>query len=65
MTKEDTGIMSGNVDGLAVFSDVFCDKLRGSPRRARPDGDGEDRVGELFLSMVSCSVRHVPPPAVG
>ena len=56
MTKEDTKIIFGNVEELAVFSEVFCDKLEAALRGVLdPDGDGKDHVGELFLTMVRYS----------
>ncbi|KAF8588839.1 hypothetical protein K439DRAFT_1334343 [Ramaria rubella] len=59
MTKEDTRAIFGNVEELAVFSEVFCEKLEEALHGVLdPDGDGQDRVGELFLSMIP----HMKPP---
>lgn len=53
MTREDAKIIFGNVEELAVFSEVFCAKLEEALAGILdPDGDGKDHVAELFLSMV-------------
>lgn len=59
MTKEDTKIIFGNIEELAVFSEVFCDKLEEALAGVLdPNGNGNDNVGELFLSMVSVTPVH-------
>lgn len=64
MTKDDTKIIFGNVEELAVFSEVFCDKLEAALSGViDPNGDGQDHVGDLFLNMVRylLSLTFVPP----
>lgn len=60
MTKEDTRLIFGNIEDLAVFSEVFCDRLEEAMQGILdPQGDGKDRVAEVFMSMV-CHSGCIP-----
>lgn len=53
MTRDDARIIFGNIEELAVFSEVFCDKLEEAMHDVLdPQGDGKDQVADVFISMV-------------
>jgi hypothetical protein len=52
MTREDTRIIFGNIAELAVFSDMFCERLEEALGCIVEEGKREDHVGELFLEIV-------------
>ena len=52
MTKKDAKIIFNNVADLALFSDLFTERLEDSLGSILEGGIGQDRVGELFLEMV-------------
>lgn len=53
MTREDVRIIFNNVTELAVFADTFSEKLEEALGTVLEGGSGEDRVGALFLEIVS------------
>ena len=57
MTRDDVRIIFGNIGDLAMFSDHFVDRLEDALGGSLDGGSGEDRVGALFLEIVSL---HVP-----
>lgn len=52
MTKEDVKIVFSNIADLALFSDLFTEKLEDALGSVLSDGAGQDSVGALFLEMV-------------
>jgi hypothetical protein len=56
MTLEDSKIIFGNIAELAIFSDMFCDGLEEALGSVLEGGEGEDRVGALFLYIVCHSL---------
>ncbi|TFK44984.1 hypothetical protein BDQ12DRAFT_44200 [Crucibulum laeve] len=52
MTTEDTKIIFSNIAELAVFSDLFCEELEAALGAVVEGGQGDDRVGELFLRII-------------
>lgn len=52
MTKDDVRIIFGNITELAVFSDMFSERLQEALGDVLEDGKGEDWVGALFLEIV-------------
>jgi len=52
MTKKDVKIIFNNVADLALFSDLFTERLEDSLGSILEGGIGQDRVGALFLEMV-------------
>ncbi|KAF8515335.1 hypothetical protein BU17DRAFT_51746 [Hysterangium stoloniferum] len=59
MTKDDTRIIFGNVEELAVFAEVFCNKLEEALHGVLdPNGDGQDHVADVFISIIP----HLKPP---
>lgn len=52
MTKEDVKIVFSNIADLALFSDLFTEKLEDALGSVLCDGAGQDSVGALFLEMV-------------
>jgi hypothetical protein len=58
MTREDTKIIFGNIAELAMFSDMFVERLEEALGSVLDGGTGDDNVGSLFLEIVrrSCSV---------
>lgn len=52
MTLEDTKIIFSNITELAIFSDMFCDSLEEALGSVVEGGQGDDRVGALFLDIV-------------
>jgi hypothetical protein len=55
MTKEDVKIIFNNVADLALFSDLFTERLEDALGSVLEGGAGQDRVGALFLEMVRVS----------
>lgn len=53
MTLEASKRIFLNIDEIAVFADRFADRLEKALGDILPDGEGNDRVGELFLEVVS------------
>lgn len=53
MTRDDVRIIFGNIGDLAMFSDHFVDRLEEALGGALDGGSSEDRVGALFLEIVS------------
>lgn len=53
MTQEDTRIIFNNVAEIAVFADMFTERLEDALGAVLEGGTGEDHVGALFLEMVS------------
>ncbi|TDL16928.1 hypothetical protein BD410DRAFT_730668 [Rickenella mellea] len=51
MTREDMKIIFSNVAELAIFSDSLADRLEEALGDVLESGQGEDRVGELFLEV--------------
>ncbi|KAF5322011.1 hypothetical protein D9619_001613 [Psilocybe cf. subviscida] len=51
MTAEDVKMIFSNVAELAVFADMFSEELEGALGRVVDGGQGDDRVGELFLRI--------------
>jgi hypothetical protein len=58
MTRDDVRIIFGNIGDLAMFSDHFVDRLDDALGGALDGGSGEDRVGALFLEIVSFHVSY-------
>lgn len=52
MSQEDVRIIFSNIVELAIFSDRFCDVLEEALGSTIGGGEGEDRVGALFLDVV-------------
>ncbi|KAF8885984.1 hypothetical protein BD779DRAFT_1531904 [Infundibulicybe gibba] len=52
MTLEDTKIIFSNIAELALFSDMFCEGLQEALGEVVDGGEGEDRVGALFLQII-------------
>jgi hypothetical protein len=52
MTREDTKIIFSNVAELALFSDMFVERLDQALGSVLDGGIGDDHVGELFLELV-------------
>lgn len=53
MSSEDVRMIFSNVGELAMFSYDFSERLEGALGDVLDGGVGEDRVGELFLEIVS------------
>ncbi|KAG9312331.1 hypothetical protein JVU11DRAFT_7647 [Chiua virens] len=53
MTRDDVRIIFSNIGDLARFSDQFVDRLEEALGGALDGGNGEDRVGALFLEIIS------------
>lgn len=60
MTRDDVRIIFSNIGDLAMFSDHFVDRLEEALGGALDGGSGEDRVGALFLEIVSTHAPHHP-----
>ncbi|KAI0253767.1 hypothetical protein BJV78DRAFT_167551 [Lactifluus subvellereus] len=58
MTHEDARIIFSNISELAEFADDFVNNLEAALGSAVPVGEGEDRVGALFIEMIP----HMEPP---
>ncbi|KAG5635652.1 hypothetical protein H0H81_010522 [Sphagnurus paluster] len=52
MTQEDARIIFSNIPELAMFSDQLCEGLEDALGSALEGGEGEDRVGALFLDII-------------
>jgi hypothetical protein len=52
MTRDDARIIFSNLPELAEFSDEFVLRLEAALGSVLPSGEGEDRVGALFIEMV-------------
>lgn len=52
MTREDTKIVFSNVAELAMFSDMFVERLEEALGSVLDGGKGDDCVGALFLELV-------------
>jgi len=52
MTRENTRIIFSNVPELALFADMFTERLEEALGSVLEGGHGEDRVGKLFLDIV-------------
>lgn len=63
MTKEDAKIIFNNVADLALFSDLFTERLEEALGSVLEGGSGKDRVGALFLEMV-CVFQACPQTRV-
>jgi hypothetical protein len=64
MTREDTRIIFGNIAELAVFSDMFSERLEGALGCVVEEGKREDHVGELFLEIVRSALLLYLFPAL-
>ncbi|KAH7102142.1 hypothetical protein BKA62DRAFT_118078 [Auriculariales sp. MPI-PUGE-AT-0066] len=53
MSQQDIKIIFSNVHELALFAEVFSDKLEVALGEVLEGGRGKDRVGSLFLEVVS------------
>ncbi|KAI0264122.1 hypothetical protein BC834DRAFT_924712 [Gloeopeniophorella convolvens] len=58
MTQEDVRIIFSNIAELAAFADDFVDRLESAMGDVLSSGEGEDRVGTLFVEMIP---RMEPP----
>ncbi|EPQ55477.1 hypothetical protein GLOTRDRAFT_138986 [Gloeophyllum trabeum ATCC 11539] len=52
MTRDDVKTIFGNIVELAEFSDAFCERLEVALGEVLEGGEGEDRVGKLFLDII-------------
>ena len=52
MTREDTKLIFSNVAELAMFSDMFVERLEQALGSVLEGGVGFDHVGSLFLEVV-------------
>jgi len=52
MTLDDAGTIFSNLPELAEFADDFVSRLETALGNVLPSGEGEDRVGALFIEMV-------------
>ena len=52
MTRDDARIIFSNLPELAEFADDFVSRLETALGNVLPSGEGEDRVGALFIEMV-------------
>lgn len=59
MTEKDTKIIFMNVADIAMFADIFSERLEEALGSVLEGGSGEDHVGALFLEMV-CQQCNVP-----
>jgi hypothetical protein len=53
MSREDVKLIFNNISELAVLADSFTGRLEDALGSVLEGGQGPDRVGELFLEMVS------------
>ncbi len=53
MTTKDVRIIFSNVGELALLSEELSERLKDALGDVLHRGEGEDRVGELFLEIVS------------
>jgi hypothetical protein len=52
MTRDDARTIFSNLPELAEFADDFVSRLETALGNVLPGGEGEDRVGALFIEMV-------------
>ncbi|KAI0343603.1 hypothetical protein BDW22DRAFT_1316527, partial [Trametopsis cervina] len=52
MTEKDTKIIFMNVADIAMFADIFSERLEEALGSVLEGGSGEDHVGALFLEMI-------------
>lgn len=52
MTRDDARTIFSNLPELAEFADDFVSRLEAALGNVLPSGEGEDRVGALFMEMV-------------
>jgi hypothetical protein len=52
MSREDTRLIFSNVPELALFADMFTEQLEDALGAVVEGGNGQDRVGKLFLDIV-------------
>ena len=52
MTRDDARTIFSNLPELAEFADEFVSRLETALGNVLPSGEGEDRVGALFMEMV-------------
>jgi dynamin-binding protein len=52
MTRDDARTIFSNLPELAEFADEFVSRLETALGNVLPSGEGEDRVGSLFIEMV-------------
>jgi hypothetical protein len=52
MSREDTRLIFSNVPELALFADMFTERLERALGSVLDGGNGQDRVGRLFLDIV-------------
>ena len=64
MTKKDAKIIFNNVADLALFSDLFTERLEDSFGSVLEGGTGHDCVGALFLEMVCAFQMYSQTPAL-
>ncbi|KAF9012608.1 hypothetical protein BDQ17DRAFT_1344255 [Cyathus striatus] len=57
MSQEDVKVIFNNIAELAVFSDALSEHLEESLGALLEGGVGDDRVGALFLCIVSSILR--------
>jgi len=55
MTREDVKTIFSNIAELAMFADMFTDRLEEALGCVVEEGQREDHVGELFLQIVCCT----------
>lgn len=61
MTPEASRIIFGNIDEIAIFADRFAERLESALGNVLKHSGEDDRVGELFLEVVShINVRDRP-----
>ena len=53
MSRDDARIIFSNIAELAEFADDFVSRLEIALGNVLASGEGEDRVGALFIEMVS------------
>ncbi|KAI0316424.1 hypothetical protein OF83DRAFT_1017396, partial [Amylostereum chailletii] len=58
MTREDTRTIFSNISELALFSDMFSERLEEALGAVLEGGEGDDRVGQVFIEMIP---RMEPP----
>jgi dynamin-binding protein len=52
MTREDVKVIFSNIAELAMFANMFSDRLEDALGSIIGEGQREDHVGELFLQIV-------------
>ena len=63
MTRDDARTIFSNLPELAEFADEFVSRLETALGNVLPSGEGEDRVGALFIEMVRRRpFMHLSPP---